>query len=63
MHDAPHDAAGRYIPFKREGWGVALFICLLALASALTAGYVHKRTYKDPTDVRFQAVGESSARR
>jgi hypothetical protein len=58
MHDAPQPNAGRHIPFKRGGWGVALFICLLAAGSALAAGYVHKRTYKDPTDVRFRTVGE-----
>jgi hypothetical protein len=63
MHEAPHTDAGRYIPFKRGGWGVALFISLLAVGSALAAGYVHKRTYKDPTDVRFRAVGESGAHR
>ena len=62
MHDdAPLTHAGRHIPFKQEGWGTALFICLLALATAATATYVHKRTYKPPTDVRFRAAGSSSA--
>ena len=38
MHDSSTPAhAGRHVPFKQEGWGIALFICLLALASALTA--------------------------
>ena len=61
MHDAkvrPHVA--RYVPFKQEGWGVALFIVLLALASATFATIVHKRTYLHPTDVHFQAAGASS---
>jgi hypothetical protein len=60
MHDAnvrPH--ADRYVPFKQEGWGVALFIVLLAVASAAFATVVHNRTYKHPTDVRFQAAGEA----
>ena len=61
MHDAnvrPH--ADRFIPFKREGWGVALFIVALAITSAAFATVVHKRTYKDPTDVRFQAAGSAA---
>jgi hypothetical protein len=62
MHDshAP-EPAGRHVPFKQEGWGVALFICLLAVGSAATAYYVHLRTYKAPTDVRMQAVGEAAS--
>ena len=58
MHD-PHipTAADRHIPFKREGWGIALFVCLLAVGSGLTAYYVHRTTYKHPTDVRAHAVG------
>jgi hypothetical protein len=62
MHDAntrPH--VDRYVPFKQEGWGVALFIVLLAIASAAFATVVHKRTYKHPTDVHFQAAGHSSS--
>ena len=61
MHDAnvrPHVA--RYVPFKQEGWGIALFIVLLALASAAFATVVHKRTYLHPTDVHFQAAGASN---
>jgi hypothetical protein len=61
MHDAnvrPH--ADRFIPFKREGWGIALFIVLLAVASATFATLVHQRTYKHPTDVRFQAAGSAA---
>ena len=61
MHDAnarPH--VDRFIPFKREGWGIALVIVVLAIASAAFATVVHKRTYKDPTDVRFQAAGSAA---
>ena len=62
MHD-PHTPAadGRHIPFKREGWGIALLVCLLAVGSGLTAFYVHKTTYKHPTDVRNHAVGSHKA--
>lgn len=52
---------GRHIPFRQEGWGVALFVVFLAVASAAGAAYVHKTTYKHPTDVRFQAAGASTA--
>ena len=62
MHDA-HDPTptGRHIPFKQEGWGVALFVVTLALVTAGTAAYVHNTTYKHPTDVRFHAAGTTSS--
>ena len=59
-HNArPH--VDRHIPFKQEGWGLALVIVLLAVASIAFATTVHKRTYKHPTDVQFQAAGRSSS--
>ena len=61
MHDAnarPH--VDRHIPFKRGGWGIALFIVVLAIASAAFATVVHQRTYKHPTDVQFQAAGSAA---
>lgn len=62
MHDAPKTQdAGRHIPFKQEGWGVALFVVLLAVATAGWATYVHKTTYRHPTDVRFQATGSGGS--
>ena len=60
MHDAGTTPAGRHIPFKREGWGTALFVCLLAVLTAASAAYVHKRTYLDPTDVRMRAAGHEA---
>jgi hypothetical protein len=48
---------GQHIPFKQEGWGFAFVVVMLAVASAGTAWYVHKTTYKHPTDVRFHAAG------
>jgi hypothetical protein len=59
MHESPAPHVERYIPFKQEGWGVALFIVLLAIATASWATYVHKTTYKAPTDVRFRAAGSA----
>jgi hypothetical protein len=62
MHDAPKTQnAGTHVPFKQEGWGVALFIVLLAVGAAGVATYVHKTTYRHPTDVRFQATGSSGS--
>jgi len=62
MHDTnPQPHVARYVPFKQEGWGVALFIVLLAIASAAFAATVHNKTYKHPTDLRFRAAGESSS--
>ena len=55
----PH--VDRYVPFNQEGWGIALFIVLLAIASVAFATTVHKRTYKHPTDVHFQAAGEANS--
>lgn len=57
MHDSPTPHVDRHIPFKREGWGIALFVCLLAVLTAAAATYVHQRTYRHPTDVRMQAAG------
>ena len=33
---------------NRQGWGVAAFICLLAVAAAFAAWTIHKRTYQHP---------------
>jgi hypothetical protein len=62
MHD-PYTTtpAATHVPFKQGGWGVALFIVLLAVGSAFTAFYVHKTTYRPPTDVRMRAVGEPAS--
>ena len=62
MHDPnvrPH--VDRYVPFKQEGWGIALFVVLLAVGSAAMATYVHKSTYKHPTDVHFRAAGAATS--
>ncbi len=58
----PHTPSptGRHIPFKQEGWGIAAFVVFLAVVAASGAAYVHNKTYKHPTDVRFQAVGAHS---
>lgn len=59
MHDNARPHVDRHVPFRQEGWGVAMFIVLLAVASVVFATVVHKRTYLHPTDVRMQAAGDS----
>ena len=61
MADGHSTHESRHIPFKQEGWGIALFVVFLAVASAATAGYIHNKTYKHPTDVRFHATGQRQA--
>jgi hypothetical protein len=34
-----------------QGWPMALFITALAVGSFLTAGLIHKRTFRSPNDV------------
>jgi hypothetical protein len=48
----------RYVPANtNQGWGIAAFIVLLALACVATATVIHKKTYKHPTDVTWHAKG------
>jgi len=61
MHDSSPPHVDRHIPYKQEGWGVALFIVLLAAASAGFATYVHKQTYRHPTDVTWHGKGSGDA--
>jgi cell division protein FtsX len=60
--ESPSSHTGQHIPFKQEGWGVALFVIMLAVAAAGGATYVHMTTYKHPTDVRFHAIGAPASR-
>ncbi len=62
MHEEPTRSPDlNRVPLKQEGWGVAAFVVLLAVAVAAGATYVHNATYKDPTDVRFHAKGSGRA--
>jgi hypothetical protein len=46
----------RYVPaVTNGGWGFAAMIIVLAGICIATATYIHKKTYKQPTDVTWQA--------
>ena len=52
----------RYIPAETNGgWGFASFIILLAVICIVTATYIHKHTYKHPTDVTWHGPGSGDA--
>lgn len=49
---------GRYVPADTNaGWGVIGLVLALAVACIITVTYVHRATYKHPTDVTWQAGG------
>jgi len=51
----------RYVPADTNGgWGIAAGVLLLVLACIVTATYVHKKTYKHPTDVTWHGKGEKA---
>lgn len=51
----------RYIPAETNGgWGFATFVIVLAVVLIAGVTYVHKTTYKHPTDVTARGVGERS---
>jgi hypothetical protein len=60
-NDFTNPYAGRHIPFKKGGWGSAIFIVLLALTIAATATWIHKTTYLHPQDLRMRAKGSPAS--
>ena len=52
----------RYVPADTNGgWPVAGGVVLLALVCILGATYIHKKTYKNPTDPTWHAKGQRGA--
>jgi hypothetical protein len=52
----------RYVAARtNDGWGAAAATVLLALALIVGATVIHKRTWKQPSDPTYRAVGEQSA--
>ena len=48
----------RYVPADTNGgWGFAAFIIGLAIVCIITATYIHKQTYRHPTDVTWHGPG------
>ena len=48
----------RYVPAETNGgWGVASGVILLAIICIATATYVHKQTYRHPTDPTWHGKG------
>jgi hypothetical protein len=53
---APH--VDRYVPAVTNGGkGFAAFIIALALAMIATVTYIHKQTYRHPTDATWHGKG------
>ncbi len=51
-----------YTPARtNEGWGAAIFICLLTAALALSAYVIHVKTYEDFTDPRSRDLSRPAA--
>jgi hypothetical protein len=44
-----------------QGWPIAIFITALAVGSFVTAGVIHKRTFRSPTDVSASYRKEGKA--
>jgi hypothetical protein len=52
----------RYVPADTNaGWGFAAGILALAVLCIVTATYIHKKTYKHPTDVTWHGRGSGDA--
>jgi hypothetical protein len=52
----------KWVPAQTNGgWGAAAATVLLAVACIATATYVHKKTYKHPTDVTWHGVSKAPA--
>lgn len=48
----------RYVPAEtNSGWGVAALVVGLTVALIVTVTYIHKQTYRHPTDVTWHGKG------
>lgn len=56
------DETPRYAPANTNaGWPIAAGVILLAILCIAGATYLHKTTYKHPTDPSWHAVGSQKA--
>jgi hypothetical protein len=52
----------RYVPADTNGgWGFASFVVALAVACIVTVTYIHKQTYRHPTDPTWHGKGSGDA--
>ena len=52
----------RYVPADTNGgWGVASFVVALVVAFIVAATYIHKQTYRHPTDPTWHGKGSGDA--
>lgn len=58
MATSPVLPPNRHVPFKKGGWGAAILTVAAAVGAFLTAGYIHKQTYRHPRDVMMRQVYE-----
>ncbi|HEX4682531.1 MAG TPA: hypothetical protein VH277_07485 [Gemmatimonadaceae bacterium] len=53
-----HHHVDRYTPADTNGgWGFATFVIGLAVLCIVVATYVHRQTYRHPTDVTWHGKG------
>jgi hypothetical protein len=52
------DHIDRYVPADTNGgWGVAAGVIALTVLLIVTVTYIHKQTYRHPTDVTWHGKG------
>ena len=61
MASAPVMPPNRHVEFKKGGWGAAILTTVAAVATFLTAFYIHQRTYRHPTDVMMRTYPHNDA--
>ena len=61
MASSPVMPPARHVPFKKGGWGAAILTTVAAVATFLTAFYIHNRTYRHPTDVMMRTFPHNDA--
>ena len=61
MASSPVLPPSRHVPFKKGGWGAAILTTAAAVATFLTAFYIHNRTYRHPTDVMMTTFPHNDA--
>lgn len=52
----------RYVPAKtNQGWPIVGLIALITISLIAAVTVIHQRTYKDPTDPGWHAIGGATA--